>query len=298
MVQPSPADLWQKYGLRFKKSLGQNFLLDPNLNRKMAEVAGLSSADQVFEVGAGIGDLTAVLADAAGYVFTMEIDSTFAPVLWERFGDRPDVRIFIGDVLLYDACELVERYFDATRPIKLVANLPFYITSPILTMFLETAAPIHSLTVMVQREVGERLVAGPKTKPYSILTVTTRCYARASIARIVPATAFKPRPNVESAIVHLRRHDPLIPAADRSWFFRVVKAAFGQRRKALRNALTAGPLAGLGKAEVRAALESAGIEPDRRAESLEFDEFAVLADALRPLEHMATGPDRARRLTR
>lgn len=298
-MQPAPpAELWKKYGLRFKKSLGQNFLLDPNINRKMAEVAELGADDQVFEVGTGIGDLTTVLADRAGFVFTVEIDPSFGPLLWERFGDRSNVRLFIGDVLVYDLEEMVARYFDTARPIKLVANLPFYITSPILTAFLETSAPFHSLTVMVQREVADRLVAGPGSKDYSILTVTTRCYARASIARVVPPTAFKPRPKVDCAIVHLRRQEPRVPSADRGWFFRVVKAAFGQRRKTLRNALAAGPLAGIPKAEVCRALDAAGVIPERRAETLSFEEFEAVAQAMRPLESLATGPDRARRFSR
>lgn len=298
MPEPRPADLWKKYGLRFKKSLGQNFLLDPNLHRKMVEVARVGPEDQVFEVGTGIGDLTTVLADAAQRVFTVEIDATFGPVLCERFAERDNIRVFIGDVLVYDLEEMIARYLDPARPIKLVANLPFNITSPILTAFLETPAPIESLTVMVQREVAERLVAGPQEKPYSILTVTTRCYARASIARTVSRTAFKPRPKVESAIVHLRRHEPRVPLEARDWFFRVVKAAFGQRRKALPNALTAGPLAGLPKAAVLDALATLDLDPNRRGETLGFEEFEALAVALRPLEAQARGPNRIRRLTR
>ncbi len=293
MPELRPGDLWQKYGLRFKKRLGQNFLLDPNINRKMAEVAGLGPDDQVFEVGAGIGDLTAVLADYADTVFAVEIDPAFAPVLCERFADRAAVRLFIGDVLVYDVGELTTRYLAADRPIKMVSNLPFYITSPILTAFLETPAPFHSLTVMVQREVAERLVSGPGEKSYSVLTVTTRCYARTSIAHYVSRTAFKPRPKVESAIVHLRRHEPRVPAADRAWFFRVVKAAFGQRRKSLRNALTAGPLVGLSKPDVLAALATVNLDHQRRGETLAFEEFVALADALRPLEGQARGPVRS-----
>jgi 16S rRNA (adenine1518-N6/adenine1519-N6)-dimethyltransferase len=278
-MRPRSTELLKKYNIRLKKSLGQNLLLDPNINRKMADVAEVGPADSVFEVGSGIGDLTGVLADRAGDVLTVEIDSGFEPVLRERFANDPGVKLFIGDVLNHPVKELVDRFLPDARVLKMVSNLPFYITSPILTHFLEGDAKFTSLTVMVQKEVAERIVATPGGKDYGILSIACQLYARPYIAHAVSPKCFRPTPKVDSAIVHLPIRDDLrLTKEERTIFFKIVNAAFGQRRKKLINALAAAkdPLAP-DKVRLRELLHQSGVPPDSRAETISLDGFVRLA---------------------
>ncbi len=278
-MRPRSTELLKKYDIKLKKSLGQNLLLDPNINRKMAEVADVGPADSVFEVGSGIGDLTGVLVDRAGEVFTIEIDSSFEPALRERFANDPRVRLFIGDVLNHPVKELVDQFLPDAKILKMVSNLPFYITSPILAHFLESEVQFASLTVMVQREVAERIVATPGGKEYGILSIACQLYARPYIAHAVSPTCFRPTPKVDSAIVHLPIRDDLrLTKQERTTFFRIVNAAFGQRRKKLINALAAAkdPLVP-DKVTLRELLIQCEIPPDARAETISLDSFVRLA---------------------
>jgi 16S rRNA (adenine1518-N6/adenine1519-N6)-dimethyltransferase len=281
-------ELLKKYDVRLKKSLGQNLLLDPNINRMMVEVAGIDRADTAFEVGAGIGDLTEVLAGRAAQVLTVEIDSRFEAPLQERFMDNPRVSFLIGDILSYPIRGLLDRYVPNAKNLKMVSNLPYYITSPILMHFLESDAEFVSLTVMVQKEVAERIVAVPGGKEYGILSIACQLYAEPYIAHTVSPKCFRPIPNVDSAIVHLPiREQSKLNTADRPMFFTIVSAAFGQRRKKIINALAsfAGSLPG-GKEHLQQLLLQSGIPPDSRAETIPVARFIHLASLA--AEHRAT----------
>lgn len=269
------AGLLKKYNITLKKSLGQNLLLDPNINRKMVDIAGIGSEDSVFEVGTGAGDLTELLAEHAREVLTVEIDYGLEPLLRERFGDKQRVRLFAGDVLNHSVGELVERFLPDARTLKMVSNLPYYITSPILMHFLESEVALASLTVMVQKEVAERIVAEPGGKNYGILSIACQLYAQPYIVHSVSANCFRPRPKVDSAIVHMPiREDCGLAPSERTLFFKIVRSAFGQRRKKLINAL--GPLADStlpDKEMLRGLLAESGIQPDSRAETVSIQSF-------------------------
>ncbi len=281
------SELLKKYNIKLKKSLGQNLLLDPNINRKMLDVAEIGPGDSVFEVGAGPGDLTELLAENAREVLTVEIDYRLGPLLHERFGENPRVRLFIGDVLNHPVRELTERFIPGADVLKMVSNLPYYITSPILMHFLESEAGLVSLTVMIQKEVAERIVAQPGGKNYGLLSIACQLYARPYIAHTVSPNCFRPRPKVESAIVHMSiRDDTGLTPKERTVFFKIVRAAFGQRRKKLVNALA--PIAGsvLPVKEILPQfLAQSGISPDCRGETVsieDFIRFARLAAKERP----------------
>ncbi len=273
------SELLKKYDIKLKKPLGQNLLLDPNINRKMVKVAGVGPDDSVFEVGSGIGDLTEALAETAATVLTVEIDPSFEAPLLERFAGNPRVRVFIGDVLNHSVKELVDAYLPEAKTLKMVSNMPYYITSPILMHFLEDETKFASLTVMVQREVAERIVSSPGGKEYGLLSVVCQLYARPYIAHTVSPNCFRPRPKVDSAIVHFPlRSDFSLDSAERDVFFKVIHAAFGQRRKKMINAL-----ASLGgsllpqKEEVRDLLKECGIRPDSRAETVAVENYVEFA---------------------
>lgn len=270
-------DLIRKYNIKLKKGLGQNLLLDPNINRKMADVAKVGPQDSVFEVGAGIGDLTQVLAQRAREVFTIEIDRSFEPALKERFADNPRVELFIGDVLNHSVEELVERFLPRAANLKMVSNLPYYITSPILSHFLESKADFTSLTVMVQREVAERIVAQPGTKDYGLLSIACQLYSDPYIAHIVSPHCFRPIPKVESAIVHLPIRCVPLSETERNMFFKIVNAAFAQRRKKLINALSSGNFLQFGREHLVEVLDKSDISPDARAETVSVKQFVRLA---------------------
>jgi len=270
-------ELLKKYDIKLKKSLGQNLLLDPNINRKMAEIAEVSLEDSVFEVGTGIGDLTEVLAERAGELFSIEIDRTFEQPLHERFGQNPRVKIFFGDILNHSVKEMVEKFLPAAKKLKMVSNLPFYITSPVLMHFLESEIFFHSLTVMVQREVAERIVALPGGKEYGVLSIACQLYTRPYIARIVSPTCFRPAPKVYSAIVHLPvRENVGLSACERDIFFELVNAAFRQRRKKIVNSLT-DTISGLSRDLILELFSESGISPDSRPEKMSIDKYVALA---------------------
>jgi 16S rRNA (adenine1518-N6/adenine1519-N6)-dimethyltransferase len=275
-------DLCAKYDIRFKKQLGQNLLLDDNINRIMVESAALCKDDFVVEVGAGLGALTSRLHPLAGRVLAIEIDQSFLPCLEDRFGGEENVALFRGDILNHSLPKLVNEHIPGGKTYKMVSNLPYYITTPILFHFWE--APIHfeRLVVMVQEEVALRMVAVPGDTEYGALSVACSLFATPDIVHRVPRTCFRPVPKVDSCIVRLRnRAEPLYSEVDGAFIMRVVRTAFSQRRKTLRNALTKSGGFGAPKEAVLEALDAAGIDADRRPQTLSLDEFARLAGEIR-----------------
>jgi 16S rRNA (adenine1518-N6/adenine1519-N6)-dimethyltransferase len=274
----SSAKLLKKYNIKLKKGLGQNLLLDPNINRKMVDVAEIGEGDSVFEVGTGAGELTELLAERARETLTVEIDYSLEPLLKERFGDNPKVRLFNGDVLNHTVAELVERFLPDADTIKMVSNLPYYITSPILMHFLESEVAIESLTVMVQKEVAERIVSEPDCREYGILSIACQLYARPIIVHRVSPNCFKPRPKVDSAVVHMPiRKDCGLARDERELFFTIVRGSFGQRRKKIINSLSSLLGAALPeKEELSDLMAACDIRPDSRAEVVPIQNFIRL----------------------
>ncbi|WEG73450.1 16S rRNA (adenine(1518)-N(6)/adenine(1519)-N(6))-dimethyltransferase RsmA [Vagococcus intermedius] len=275
-------EILKKYGFSFKKSLGQNFLTEPNILRNIVFAADLSEKTNVIEVGPGIGALTEHLARYAKQVLAFEIDGRLIEVLDETMEPYPNVTVINEDVLKADLVTVTKEIFEEDLPIKVVANLPYYITTPIMMHFLESNLDVAEMVVMMQKEVGDRITAQPSTKAYGSLSIAVQYYMEASVAFIVPKTAFVPQPNVDSAIIKLvRRQTPAVTVTNERAFFKLTKAAFNQRRKTLWNNL----LATYGKEEetkerLTVALSVAGIDPKRRGETLSLQEFADLSNAL------------------
>ena len=260
------------FHLRASKKLGQNFLIDAAVVRGIVEAAELQEGDRVLEIGPGIGTLTQGLAESGAQVTAVELDKKLPAVLAETLKGYENVRIVQGDILKTDIRELM-----GDAPFKVAANLPYYITTPILMALLEQRLPIRNIVTMVQKEVAERMIAPPGSKTYGALSVAVQYYTVPEIVLDVPPKSFIPAPEVDSVVIACKvRGEPPVAVRDEKLFFRVVKAAFGQRRKTLSNALKG---AGFLKDEVQGALEKAGIEAARRGETLSLEEFAQLADA-------------------
>jgi len=270
-------DLVQRYGIHFKKALGQNLLLDDNINRILVDAAELTEADDVIEVGAGLGALTRRIAAQAGRLLSIEIDASFMPCLEAQFGHLPQVKLFRGDVLNHSLVKLIDEFLPGGTSFKLISNLPYYITTPVLFHFLEAPVFFSHLIVMVQAEVGERLVAPVNTSEYGVLTLAAQTYADVDIVHHVPASCFVPRPKVDSCIVRFRCKPRTTGIDEQKFMMKVVRAAFSQRRKTLRNSLTKSGGFGAPKEAVLAALEAAGIDDGRRPQTLDRDEFSRLA---------------------
>lgn len=274
--------LMNKYHFRFDKSLGQNFLIDDGFLSQIVSGASPDKGDRVLEIGPGMGFLTEKLAAAAGSVTAVELDETLCTILREVFADETNIEILHEDALKLDfaalAAKTAAKGFD--RPFKIVANLPYYITTPLLFYLLNHREYWSEMVIMVQKEVAERIVASPGGKDYGVLTLMTAYDADAEILLHVPSTAFEPRPSVDSAVLRLvRREAPPVPVADKKAFRSLVKAGFGQRRKTLSNALKNSGLFGE-KAAAAALLEDCGIDGRRRGETLSFEEYARLANAM------------------
>jgi 16S rRNA (adenine1518-N6/adenine1519-N6)-dimethyltransferase len=275
-------DLCQQYGIQFKKQLGQNLLLDDNINRIMVRAAELTRADDVIEVGAGLGALTTHLAAAASRVLAIEIDPAFMPCLEDRFGADERVRLFRGDVLNHSLGKLVDEYLPGGASYKMVSNLPYYITTPLLFHFWEAPVHFRTIVVMVQEEVGSRMTAPVDSPDYGVLSIAARLYANTDVVHKAPRTCFRPQPEVDSCVVRMRlRESPLFPNLDVKFLMSVARTAFQHRRKTLRNSLTKSGAFGAPKDAVLEAFEAAGIDPARRPQTLSLDEFAVLARAIR-----------------
>jgi len=275
-------DLVQQYGIRLKKGLGQNLLMDDNINRIMVDAAALTEEDDVVEVGAGLGALTGRLSAQAGRVLALEIDPSFMPCLEDQFGERQNVRLFRGDILNHDLPALLNEFLPGGTSYKMVSNLPYYITTPVLFHFLESRMPFARLVVMVQEEVAHRMVAAVNAPNYGVLALAVSYYAEVDIIHRVPRTCFSPRPEVDSCVVRLRcRALPRAGGAERAFLFKVIRAAFRQRRKTLRNSLTRSGDFGAPRDAVLEAMEAARIDPARRPQTLALDEFLQLANEIR-----------------
>lgn len=271
-------DIEEQFGFRLSKSLGQNFLIDKNIRDKIVEGSLIGPDDLVIEIGPGVGVLTQLLAEQAAQVIAIEIDRSLIPILKETLQEYPNTEVVNEDILRCNLKDLI-----ATRQpkgaVRFVGNLPYYITTPIIMKILEDRVPADSITVMVQKEVADRLQAAPGNKTYGAITVAVRYYCDVTKVVSAPKEVFYPRPKVDSTVIRLdiRKECP-VKLLDEASFFAVVKAGFGQRRKTLHNALTG--IYGLDKAQTGAILAKAGIDANRRAETLDMDEFALLANTI------------------
>lgn len=269
-----------KYNMSAKKKFGQNFLIDNNTLEGIVEAAGVTDKDCVLEIGPGIGTLTQYLGDIAKKVVAVEIDKTLIPVLADTLSEYDNITVINEDVLKVDIEEIVNKYNEG-RPIKVVANLPYYITTPIIMKLFESGAPIESVTVMVQKEVADRMSMGPGSKDYGALSLAVGFYAEASEVMEVPPSCFIPQPGVGSAVVHLKRYDaPKVTVQDEKFLFDIIRTAFNQRRKTLSNSLSGNPQLGVTRQQVQDALISMGIDERARGEVLTLEQFAELSDIL------------------
>lgn len=266
-------------GLTLSKALGQNFLTDPEVCPRMAKLSGAREEAGVLEIGPGIGVLTRELAKTAGKVVTVELDRRLLPLLSDTLGDLDNVTVIQGDVLKLDLAELIRENFPPEMPVLVCANLPYYITSPVIMLLLESKLPFESITVMVQKEAAQRLCARVGSRQAGAVTVAVDYYARAEQLFDVPRESFLPSPKVDSSVIQLTvRQTPPIEVADEAGFFRMVKAAFSQRRKTAANGISAGT--GLPKERIAAAIETAGFAADVRAETLTMEELARLYNSI------------------
>lgn len=276
-------EILQKHGFSLKKSLGQNFIVEPNILANIVKAAGLDENTNVIEVGPGIGALTEYVARSSKQVVAFEIDDRLIPVLEDTLSPYDNIRIVHQDVLKAHLKEVLAETINLDERLMVVANLPYYITTPIIMHFLESELRIDGLVIMMQKEVADRITAAPGSKAYGSLSIAIQYYMEAEVAFIVPKTVFVPQPNVDSAILKLTRRDkPVVEVKDEKFFFELIRASFVQRRKTIWNNL----LIRYGKtdeikAELTAGLEKAGIDPKRRGESLSIAEFGKLADSLR-----------------
>lgn len=275
-------EILEKHGFSFKKSLGQNFLIDPNILRNITKYAELTEEHGAIEIGPGIGALTENLARASKKVVAYEIDQRLFPILDDTLAPYDNVKIIHNDVLKADVGQMIEEEFAGVSDIMVVANLPYYVTTPIIMKLLEEQLPIRGLVVMLQKEVAERISAKPGTKEYGSLSIAIQYFTRAEVVMIVPKTVFMPQPNVDSAVIRLlKRDEPAVKVKDESFFFTITRLSFAQRRKTLLNNLTNGLPNGKEKKEsIVHALDRAGIDPTRRGETLSLEEFARLSDEL------------------
>ncbi len=269
-------DLLDRHGFHFSKKLGQNFLINPSVCPRMAEACGAAPDTGVLEIGPGIGVLTRELALRAGKVVSIELDDRLPPVLAETLAGQDNVSFVWGDCMKLDLPRILSEQF-GDRPVAVCANLPYYITSPIVMMLLESRLPVENITVMVQKEAAQRLCATPGTREAGAVTLAVQYYAEAETLFGVSRGSFMPAPNVDSAVIRLSiRKDPPCTVADERHMFRLIRAGFNQRRKTLLNSLTA---AGHDKTAIASALETAGLSPTARAEELTLPHWAALSNA-------------------
>ena len=273
-------EIIQKYEFMFQKKFGQNFLIDTHVLEKIISAAGITKADCVLEIGPGIGTMTQYLAENAGHVVAVEIDRNLIPILKETLADYNNVTVINEDILRVDIKALAEEY-NGGKPIKVVANLPYYITTPIIMGLFESGVPIDNITVMVQKEVADRMKEGPGSKDYGALSLAVQYYAEPEIVANVPPNCFIPRPNVGSAVIRLTRHKEMpVEVKDPALMFKIIRASFNQRRKTLQNGLGNASELPYTKEQIATAIAEMGLTPTIRGEALSLAQFAQLSDIL------------------
>ena len=279
-IPQNTIEVLQKYNFNFQKKFGQNFLIDTHVLDKIIASADVNKEDCVLEIGPGIGTMTQYLAENARKVIAVEIDKALIPILDDTLKEYDNVRVINEDILKVDIAALAKEENDG-KPIKVVANLPYYITTPIIMGLFESHVPIHSITVMVQKEVADRMQVGPGTKDYGALSLAVQYYAKPEIVANVPPNCFMPRPNVGSAVIRLTKHEqPPVVVKDEKLMFRLIRASFNQRRKTLVNGLNNSPELNFSKEEIAATLEKMGLSQTIRGEALDLQQFGQLSDLL------------------
>jgi len=279
-IPSNTIEVLQKYNFNFQKKFGQNFLIDTHILEKIIDSAEITKDDCVLEIGPGIGTMTQYLAERAREVIAVEIDKALIPILADTLSEYDNVTVINDDVLKVDIAKLVEEH-NNNRPIKVVANLPYYITTPIVMGLLESHVPLDSITIMVQKEVAERMQVGPGTKDYGALSLAVQYYAKPEIVANVPPNCFIPRPNVGSAVIRLTRYqEPPVKAENEKLMFALIRASFNQRRKTLVNGLGNASNVNVSKDAVREALEQMGLPETIRGEALTLEQFAQLSNLL------------------
>ena len=273
-------EVLHKYNFNFQKKFGQNFLIEPGVLETIVEAAEIGEEDCVLEIGPGIGTMTQYLAEQAGEVIAVEIDKALIPILKDTLSAYTNVTVINADILKLDVEELV-REKNGGKPVKVVANLPYYITTPIIMQLFESHVPLESITIMVQTEVAQRMQVGPGTKDYGALSLAVQYYSRPEIVTHVPPSCFIPRPNVGSTVIRLNRYEkPPVETADEEFMFRLIRASFNQRRKTLVNGLSNASGLNLTKEEVTDALEKMGLPATIRGETFTLEQFARLGSLL------------------
>lgn len=276
----STAEIIEKYHFSFQKKFGQNFLVDSSILDRIIESAQITKEDCVLEIGPGIGTMTQRLAEEAGAVVAVEIDKNLLPVLEDTLSAYENVTVINADILKLDLNRIVKEH-NGGRPVKVVANLPYYITTPIIMALFEKKVPLHSVTIMVQKEVADRMRVGPGTKDYGALSLAVQYYAKPEIVTKVPAGCFMPKPNVDSAVIRLTRYEkPPVEVEDEAWLFAVIRASFNQRRKTLANGLANAGYPGIGRRQVEEVLSAMGLAAAVRGETLTLEQFAELSNRL------------------
>lgn len=279
----------RRHGFDFQKKFGQNFLIDPHVLDKIIRAAQIEKEDVVLEIGPGIGTMTQCLAESARQVIAVEIDDHLIPILQETLKDYDNVKVIHGDILKVDIHALAREYHQG-KPLKVVANLPYYITTPIIMGLFEEHVPVDSITVMVQKEVAQRMEAGPGTKDYGALSLAVQYYAKPYLVANVPPNCFIPRPNVGSAVIRLTCHTkPPIEVEDEKLMFNLIRASFNQRRKTLQNGLNNAAEISYSKEEIAQVIESLGLPPTVRGEALTLEQFGALANGFSRISNGKNG---------
>ena len=281
LVNPQKTiEVIQKNEFAFQKRFGQNFLVDARVLDKIIQSAGVTKEDCVLEVGPGIGTMTQALSEAARQVVAVEIDDHLIPILQETLKECPNVKVIHGDILKTDVKAIADEYNEGC-PLHVIANLPYYITTPIIMGLFESGVPLKSITIMVQKEVADRMKAEPGTKDYGALSLAVQYYAEPYLVANGPPNCFIPRPNVGSAVIRLTRHEqPPVQVADEKLMFRLIRAAFNQRRKTLANSLNNSPELFFPKEQIQEAIAALDVSPSVRGEALSLEQFAQLANLL------------------
>lgn len=279
-IPQNTIEILQKYNFKFQKKFGQNFLIDTHVLEKIIESAGITKDDFVLEIGPGIGTMTQYLCENAREVIAVEIDNNLIPILGETLAAYDNVTVVNEDILKLDIAKVAKEHND-NKPIKVVANLPYYITTPIIMGLFESHVPLESITVMVQKEVADRMQSGPGTKDYGALSLAVQYYSKAEIVANVPPNCFMPRPNVGSAVIRLTCHEKApVDVDDEKLMFKLIRASFNQRRKTLQNGINNAPDLNFNKEQVVAALDEMGVAPTIRGEALTLEQFAKLSNLL------------------